>query len=67
MGGLCHGDSGGPLLDELGRVAGVASRVRAREANCVDAEGEEAIYGVVAAHRDLIEQAAEAAGHPITN
>lgn len=66
-GGICHGDSGGPLLDELGQVAGVASRVSAPEANCVDAQGEQAIYGVVAAHRDLIQQAAEAAGHPLTN
>jgi S1-C subfamily serine protease len=66
-GGVCHGDSGGPLLDGLGQVAGVASRVSASEANCVDPQGEEAIYSIPAAHRDLIEQAAQAAGHPITD
>jgi S1-C subfamily serine protease len=64
-GGICHGDSGGPLFDELGQVAGVASRVSASEANCVDEQGEEAIYGIAAAHRDLIMQAAQQAGHPI--
>src|SRR5262249_32944757 len=64
-GGICHGDSGGPLFDNQGQIAGVASRVSARAKNCVDERGEEAIYGIPAAHSDLIQQAATESGHSL--
>jgi MYXO-CTERM domain-containing protein len=52
--GVCIGDSGGPALDALGRVIGVASR---GSAGCIDP-----VYESVAAHRDwLVAAAVEAA------
>jgi hypothetical protein len=57
----CHGDSGGPALDEKGRVFGVLSR---GPAGC-----KTSIYGDVASKRDLIVEAAVAAakrgGYPL--
>lgn len=53
--GICSGDSGGPALDDEGRVVGVVSR---GSSGC-----ETPIYGTVTAWRDwLMETAVEAAG-----
>jgi hypothetical protein len=57
----CHGDSGGPALDDQGRVFGVLSR---GPPGCTSS-----IYGDVAGHKDLIIEAALAAaeqgGYPV--
>jgi hypothetical protein len=57
---VCSGDSGGPALDDAGRVMGVASR---GDANC-----QAALYGNVASWKDLIVStaidAATAGGYP---
>jgi secreted trypsin-like serine protease len=60
--GTCHGDSGGPILDAQGQVVGVTSRGSTQEDTCIGAPG---IYSAIAAHIDLIKQAAAAAGHPL--
>jgi len=60
--GACGGDSGGPALDEQGRVVGVASRVL--RGGCRDV-----VYSDVSSFRDLIVGAAERAamlgGYPV--
>lgn len=57
----CHGDSGGPALDDKGRVFGVLSR---GPPGCTSS-----IYGDVASHKDLIIEAvlaaAEQGGYPV--
>lgn len=57
----CFGDSGGPLFDEAGNVVGVTSR--GIDGECVDRPS---VYASVAAHAKMIEDAATAAGHPLS-
>ena len=56
----CYGDSGGPLLDSLGQIVGVASR--GLDDLCVDRP---TYWTSVAAHQQLIRGAAAAVGHPL--
>ncbi len=56
----CFGDSGGPLFDDAGAVVGVTSR--GIDGECTDRPS---IYASVAAHEQLIRDAAKAAGHPL--
>jgi hypothetical protein len=56
----CFGDSGGPLLDGSGHVIGVASR--GIDDRCDDRP---TIWTSLAAHEQLIVDAAKVAGHPL--
>jgi hypothetical protein len=58
----CFGDSGGPLFDATGHVIGVTSR--GIDESCIDRPS---IYSDTASHVALIQQAAQAAGHPISD
>ncbi|MBX3220122.1 MAG: trypsin-like serine protease [Labilithrix sp.] len=56
----CFGDSGGPLLDSLGQIVGVASR--GLDDRCDDRP---TFWTSLGAHEKLIRDAATAAGHPL--
>lgn len=56
----CSGDSGGPLFDAKNAIIAVTSR--GVDDECVDRPS---VYAAVSAHRELIEKAFEAAGHPV--
>lgn len=56
----CYGDSGGPLLDTIGQVVAVASR--GLDDLCIDRP---TFWTSVAAHQQLIRDAATAVGHPL--
>ena len=58
----CYGDSGGPLLDALDQVVAVASR--GLDELCVDRP---TFWTSVAAHQQLVRDAAAAVGHPLAD
>lgn len=60
---ICHGDSGGPLLDSRGRVYGVASFIFSREGPVGDCGEAPGAYNETFRHLDFIDEVIESV-HP---